>query len=197
MGKVVSVIFLALIGLGIYIINQNLKDIEETGKQNSSPLDLIKPKEELLDKVPVSEETKKQILENIEKTSEKIKREYKDNIEGDDDTSEIKPHEIKKYTEEEIDDLEDYEKDEFGDIDEEYREEVSDEDFSEFIEAAKEEILDDPEIASAIISEMKKIYKVQPDHQIKILKFYEDCSSNSKLPSHIKNLCDKTLRDIK
>ncbi len=197
MGKIVSIIFLALIGLGIYVINQNLKDIEESGKQNSSPLDLIKPKEELLDKVPVSEKTKKQILKNIEETSEKIKKEYRETIDQEDDSSEIKAHEIKKYTEEEIDDLEDYEKDEIADIDEEYREEVSDEDFSEFIEAAKEEILDDPEIASAIITEMTKIYKVQPDHQIKIMKFYEDCSSNSKLPSHIKSLCEKTIRDIK
>ena len=35
-------------------------------------------------------------------------------MDQDDDSSDIKAHEIKKYTEEEIDDLEDYEKDELA-----------------------------------------------------------------------------------
>ena len=80
---------------------------------------------------------------------------------------------------------------------EEYSEEVSDEDFNEFLGAALEEISEDPEMARAIIVEMAKIYKVQPDHQQKIIQFYEDCASNSKIPSEIKNICDRERYNLK
>ena len=59
------------------------------------------------------------------------------------------------------------------------------------VSAAQEEIMDDPEIAEAIIGEMSKIFKVQPDHQQKIIRFYEECAGNGKLPENIRNLCDK------
>ena len=52
---------------------------------------------------------------------------------------------------------------------EEYSE--SGKDFNEFLGAALEEISEDPEMARAIIVEMAKIYKVQPDHQQKIINF--------------------------
>jgi len=80
---------------------------------------------------------------------------------------------------------------------EEYSEEVSDEDFSEFLGAALEEISEDPEMARAIVVEMAKIYKVQPDHQEKIIQFYEDCANSPKLPNEIKNMCDREKHNLK
>ena len=80
---------------------------------------------------------------------------------------------------------------------EEYAEKVSDEDFSEFLGAALEEISEDPEMARAIVVEMAKIYKVQPDHQQKIIQFYEDCARSSKIPDEIKNICDRERYNLK
>ena len=80
---------------------------------------------------------------------------------------------------------------------EEYAEEVSDEDFGEFLGAALEEISEDPEMAKAIVVEMAKIYQVQPNHQQKILQFYEDCARSSKIPNEIKNICDRERYNLK
>ena len=80
---------------------------------------------------------------------------------------------------------------------EEYSEKVSDEDFSEFLGAALEEISEGSEMARAIVVEMAKIYKVQPDHQQKIIQFYEDCARSSKIPDEIKNICDRERYNLK
>ena len=60
-----------------------------------------------------------------------------------------------------------------------------------------EEISEDPEMARAIVVEMAKIYKVQPDHQQKIIQFYEDCARSSKIPDEIKNICDRERYNLK
>ena len=80
--------------------------------------------------------------------------------------------------------------------DSEYSEEVSSEDFKEFIDVALEELDAGQEMAEAIITEMEKIAKAQPDHLEHVKNFYRTCISKSTLSEENQNLCRQALENF-
>ena len=83
------------------------------------------------------------------------------------------------------------------DIDPEYAEQVSKEDFQEFITAAIEELDSGEDMAVALALEMRKIQVAQPLHQDIIRTFYEECLQKENLASEVKNLCRKSLDELR
>ena len=78
----------------------------------------------------------------------------------------------------------------------EYSEEVSSDDFKEFIGVALEELSAGDEMAEAIIVEMEKIAKAQPDHLEHVRHFYQECQRNPNLSSANQKLCQDYLEKI-
>lgn len=184
-------LFIGLFALGIHFVNKNTPLMEASNEINDKAVEL----QEKLDEKLGGQLPEGSIPENIQNddqsaqlgqspSNEMINEEAEDIVLTGQDDSEEEAFDQSQpdYDEQEL---------------EEYAEKVSDEDFSEFLGAALEEISEDPEMARAIVVEMAKIYKVQPDHQQKIIQFYEDCARSSKIPDEIKNICDRERYNLK
>ena len=183
MKYLIPLVFIGLIGAGVYFVNKTTP-LDDEGQTNQSEL-------KSTDKPKASNESHGHDHDHEHHHNDKHDH-IKEGFQNDSSAQDELKSEYKResdYTPSE-DEMTEYFNDEEM-IEDEYKEEVSDDDFNEFLSAAQEEIMDDPEIAEAIIGEMNKIFKVQPDHQQKIIRFYEECAGNAKLPDHIRNLCDK------
>ena len=176
MRYLIPLLFIGLIAAGIYFVNKTNPIVDDSQENQSKVKDL----QQKLDKKLDQEDTTH--LPAIEDSHDHSDHHSHDDHHADD-------YSKSSYEPEEEEMTEYFDDQEM--IEDEYSEEVSDDDFNEFLSAAQEEIMDDPEIAEAIIGEMSKIFKVQPDHQQKIIRFYEECAGNAKLPEKIRNLCDK------
>jgi hypothetical protein len=85
--------------------------------------------------------------------------------------------------------------DEEGEDEEDYNEPVSKEDFKDFINTALDELAEDETTAIAIVKEMVKIHRAQPSHEDEIIRFYKDCSHNTKVSNKVSELCTPALRE--
>ena len=184
-------LFIGLFALGIHFVNKNTPLIEASNEKNDKAIELQEKLDEKLgaqlpeDRVPENMPNEDQSIQLGQRPANEMKNEEAEDIvlTGQEDYEEEAFEQNQpEYDEQEL---------------EEYAEKVSDEDFSEFLGAALEEISEDPEMARAIVVEMAKIYKVQPDHQQKIIQFYEDCARSSKIPDEIKNICDRERYNLK
>ena len=190
------VIFIALFAAGIHFVNKSTPLTS-----NPTGLDALDEKAKKLQEKLDGKFSDEQIIEVIENAPDEVlernglmdepQDDRHDNSHFRDEREVIGDQ--REFSEDTLEEEQDMDSSEI----EEYSEEVSDEDFNEFLGAALEEISEDPEMARAIIVEMAKIYKVQPDHQQKIIQFYEDCASNSKIPNEIKNICDRERYNLK
>ena len=187
-------VFIGLFALGIHFVNKSTPLMD-------APDDVSKKAQKLQDvldkkfdgKIPEQINPSDSMPNDLAKDqTTKIDDKFSEDP-TDEDSQEISSKGREDYREADVEEENDYEDQDL----QEYSEKVSDEDFSEFLGAALEEISEDPEMARAIVVEMAKIYQVQPDHQQKIIQFYEDCARSSKIPDEIKNVCDRERYNLK
>ena len=78
---------------------------------------------------------------------------------------------------------------------EDYGEPVSKEDFKDFITTALDELAEDETTAIAIVKEMDKISRAQPNHEDEVLRFYRECAKRPKVSPKVQEACNQALRD--
>jgi|GEM_PF-5003786 len=78
---------------------------------------------------------------------------------------------------------------------EDYSEPVSKEDFKDFINTALDELAEDETTAVAIVTEMDKIQRAQPNHEEEVARFYRECVKKNKVPQKVKDLCSAAMKE--
>ena len=173
-------ILILFIGAVVFFINhsEEIKEIEETEIERLNRADQMPSDKEsnFTQEENLLDDSEADLISNPNQPPQiEIEEEYAEN-----DDSEEKS---------EIEDL----------IDEdvpEYSEEVSSEDFKEFIMIALEELESGDEMAEAIITEMIKIGRAQPDHIEQVKSFYKSCSEKSNISDNNQQLCLKYLEKL-